>query len=91
MAKYRKKPIVIEAVQWFHGVKVPGATIVEDAEVTAAGIAMYGFTGKQKGIIRTLEGGLTITAGDWVCGPGAAGEYWPVRNDIFLATYERAE
>jgi hypothetical protein len=46
-----------------------------------AGVAPTG------GVIATLEGDHTYEAGDYICGPGAAGEYWPVRRDIFEATY----
>ena len=39
------------------------------------------------GIIPTLEGDHSYEAGDYICGPGQAGEYWPVRRSIFEATY----
>lgn len=42
----------------------------------------------EAGVIKTLEGNHTYQAGDYICGPGAAGEYWPVRRDIFESTYE---
>lgn len=45
----------------------------------------------QGGTIPTLEGDHTFEAGDYICGPGAAGEFWPVRRDIFEATYVPAE
>lgn len=43
------------------------------------------------GAIGTLEGVHTFAAGDYICGPGAAGEYWPVRRDVFEATYAKVE
>lgn len=49
-----------------------------------AGVAPTG------GVIHTLEGDHTYEAGDYICGPGAAGEFWPVRRDIFEATYALA-
>jgi hypothetical protein len=42
------------------------------------------------GVIPTLEGDHTYEAGDYICGPGAEGEYWPVKRTIFEATYELA-
>lgn len=39
------------------------------------------------GVIPTLEGDHTFEAGDYICGPGAAGEFWPVKRAIFEATY----
>ena len=43
------------------------------------------------GNIETLEGDMRVCPGTWVVGPGAKGEFWPVRDDIFQATYERVE
>ena len=45
----------------------------------------------EAGTIFTLEGEQTYEAGDYICGPGAAGEYWPVRRDIFKQTYVPVE
>lgn len=42
----------------------------------------------EAGAISTLEGTMTYEEGDYICGPGADGEYWPVRQDIFIRTYE---
>jgi hypothetical protein len=41
--------------------------------------------------VDTPEGRMTGQPGDYLCGPGAGGEYWPVRQDIFQSTYERVE
>jgi hypothetical protein len=43
------------------------------------------------GVIPTLEGDHSFEAGDYICGPGAAGEFWPVKRAIFEATYEPKE
>lgn len=40
------------------------------------------------GTIPTLEGEHTFETGDYIAGPGAAGEFWPVKRAIFEATYE---
>jgi hypothetical protein len=77
--KYRKKPVEVEAVQWFKPGDHPSVTsfIFEDLGVK------YG--------IQTLEGTMWVTPGCWIIGPGATGEYWPVQNDIFNMTYEPVE
>ena len=42
------------------------------------------------GWIDTLEGGHIVCPGDWVI-TGIAGERYPCKNDIFVATYEPVE
>lgn len=41
--------------------------------------------------IQTLEGTLWVKPGDWIVGPGAKGEYWPVDDEVFKMTYEAIE
>lgn len=45
----------------------------------------------RSGVIATLEGRMSFEAGDYICGPGAGGEFWPVKRDIFEATYAEVE
>lgn len=84
--RVRKKPIELEATQWFkHGdhpkvKKVPATHSLRDA----AGGSIW----KYYGHIDTLEDGHIVTPGDWIVGPGVAGEYWPVKPDVFKKTYE---
>ena len=40
--------------------------------------------------IRTLEGEMTATQGDWII-KGVKGEFYPCKPDIFAATYEPAD
>jgi hypothetical protein len=76
--KFRKKPVVIEATQWFkHG---------DHPEVTQR----KSFGNEHKGWIETLEGGHEVTPGDWII-TGVKGEHYPCKPDIFEATYERVE
>lgn len=42
------------------------------------------------GWIDTLEGGHIVCPGDWII-TGGKGEHWPVKPDIFKATYEKVE
>lgn len=86
MAKYRKKPVVIEAVQYLPGETtkalvhhLEGCTGWQMADTAAPGI-----------IIPTLEGTMHAAAGDWII-RGVQGEFYPCKPDIFAATYEPAE
>lgn len=80
MAKYRKKPVVIEAIQFRAG--------EQDSAFAAdvvAGRVRYPEDGTM--LIDTLEGSMIARPGDWVI-RGVKGELYPVKDDIFCATYE---
>jgi hypothetical protein len=80
MAKYRKKPVVIEAVQ-YDGT-FPMEFLRYDERV---------FSDGGNGIcIKTLEGVMTARPGDWII-RGMKDELYPCKPDIFEATYEPAE
>lgn len=88
MAKYRKKPVVIEAFQ---------LPVKDDYELDGfhAWCDRVGFTDFESGrdetlIIPTLEGDHTAQPGDWII-KGVAGEFYPCKPDIFAATYEKVE
>jgi hypothetical protein len=94
--KYRKKPVIIEAYQFFPGMlDTPGVR-----HIPAHVINMTGKDGgKNRGItheaperwvIDTLEGAMEVKAGDWVI-TGVKGERYPCRPDIFDMTYEKVE
>lgn len=83
MAKYRKKPIVVEAVQfhsqhqpWPDGV-IPWSQGVQNRK---GGTQSWGY-------IQTLEGKMDVAEGDWII-TGVKGEKYPCKDDIFRATYE---
>lgn len=85
MTRYRKKPVEIDAVQW------TGDNTGEIAAMFAdglKGVSPIGRTG-EKLVIRTLEGTMTASRGDWVI-RGVRGEPYPCRDDIFRETYEPA-
>lgn len=78
--KYRKKPVVIEAVQW------TGSNRSEVLEFSPVA-----FWGDNTGLkISTLEGALHASEGDWII-KGVQGEFCPCKPDIFTATYEAVE
>ena len=80
MPKFRKKPIVIEAIQY------DGTSEVAH-EIYKLSTRDVSFIPKSDLIIRTLEGDMVANVGDWVI-KGVAGEVYPCKPDIFEATYE---
>lgn len=83
MPKFRKKPVVIEAVRYRAG-EQPG----EFAADVIAGNIRYPEDGTM--LIKTLEGEMCAQPGDWII-RGVKGELYPCKPDIFAATYEPAE
>ena len=83
--KYRKKPVVIEATQWFKDGDHPAVTTIDtyDRKKISPGIV---YVGKRSYIV-TLEGNMEVTSGDWII-TGVQGEYYPCKPDIFEMTYE---
>lgn len=77
--KFRKKPVVVDAVQWFKAGDHPA---VDYGGTDDAGVDHYS--------IRTREGRMLVTPGDWII-TGIKGEFYPCKPDIFAATYEAVE
>ncbi len=97
--KFRKKPVVIEAVQY------TGVAAGERILAWTAGTATSAFLADKVPSdgptfdmemtlrVRTLESGggsHIVGPGDWVI-RGVSGEHYPCKPDIFEATYEPAE
>lgn len=78
--KFRKKPVVIEAIQ-FDGNN--DDAVMEFAERKA------GLKGDEL-MIFTLEGVMRVDKNDWVI-KGVKGEFYPCKPDIFETTYERVD
>ena len=82
MSKFRKKPVVIEAVQW-----------TGDPECFVGSVFKGAFVGgplrriDRALPILTLEGEMLANVGDWII-RGVKGEFYPCKPDIFEATYE---
>lgn len=103
MAKYRKKPVVIEAVQWFdnsdHPFEINPRKINKPIEgkivryyrhpdiLGSSSCAHCGKIFHDHGWIDTLEGGHIVCPGDWII-KGVHGEFYPCKPDIFEETYE---
>lgn len=94
--KYRKKPVVVEATQWFKNGDHPA---VSDGYLRLIDHAVFGVSTLRPennvagcmpiACIKTLEGWHEVTAGDWII-TGVKGEHYPCKPDIFAATYEPA-
>ena len=86
MAKYRKKPVVIDAWE-FDGWLDYSKTLPKEIK-DAVNIIRLTQDGKLK--IRTLEGDMFANRGDYII-KGVKGEFYPCKPDIFEATYEKVE
>lgn len=87
MAKFQKKPVIVEATQWFKNGDHPEVhfTTLEPFDPRACDICDKPMG--EHGFIDTLEGGHIVCPGDWII-TGVAGEYYPCKPDIFEQTYE---
>lgn len=79
MPKFVRKPIVVQAVQWFPGKRVAGVRTMVDSTAPGARI----------GYIDTLEGRMFVSPGDWII-TGIKGERYPCKPDIFEQLYHPA-
>lgn len=77
--KYRKKPVVIEAIQ------LRPDTVNECLEFCEGKIKGHPLTGV---VIETLEGDMLADNGDYII-KGVQGELYPCKPDIFEQTYEK--
>ena len=75
--KYRKKPVVVDAVQYRAGEPFPPGV----CDCHPDGVHF------REPHVHTLEGVMTVTDGDWII-TGVAGEQYPCHPDIFAQTYE---
>lgn len=91
--KYRKKPVVIDAIQYKDGEFESVLKLFPEAFDWEAKMIKRDDSGelsKWKIEIPTLEGIITASDGDYII-KGVKGEFYPCRADIFEMTYEKAE
>lgn len=89
MPKFRKKPVVIEAIQ-FDG-STTSAVALEDWMRGRIYIQPSINTRDLRDLeIRTLEGVMNARPSDWII-KGVRGEFYPCKPDVFAATYEPVE
>lgn len=83
--KYKKKPVVIEAMQFDGSIE----SAVEIRKWSHHQVSSYS-EDTLKLLIPTLEGDMTASPGDYII-RGVKGEYYPCKPDIFDVTYDKAE
>jgi hypothetical protein len=88
MPKFRKKPVVIEAIQTTGG---NGREVSEWANDPTVTFEKRGHRSVHEiVIVKTLEGTMEANVGDWII-KGVNGEFYPCKPDIFAKTYEPVE
>lgn len=95
---YRKKPIMVEANQWFPSIQETGKPRKPElhgvrfcppnrADLSATRGIIIDRPGRY--VIDTRTGPIDVEAGDWIV--KAHGERYPVKPDVFELTYEPAK
>lgn len=84
--KYRKKPVVIEAVEF------KGFENIEEVQEFMRGNVRIQFPPECDIVllIETLEGVMVANVGDYII-KGVKGEYYPCKAEIFHETYEEVK
>ncbi|ETT64886.1 hypothetical protein BSK66_07700 [Paenibacillus odorifer] len=95
--KFRKKPVLVDAVQYTPGLEDGYACYVIDGGLRDS--RFVGYHDKRTPIppafrkvpaIKTLEGFHEISADDWII-TGVAGERYPCKAEVFAQTYEAVD
>lgn len=87
MSKYRKKPVIIEAEQWYP----PHDPRHQEIDGVCTDVSYTkGVEVVLQHYVQTLEGQMTVSPGDWII-TGVKGEKYPCKPDIFEMSYEKVE
>lgn len=81
--KYRKKPVVVDAIQY----DLTKYYVHEIREFVGSSLKL---DSSGNHYISTLEGNMSISPGDYII-KGVQGEFYPCKPDIFEQTYEKAD
>jgi hypothetical protein len=84
--RFRKKPVVVDAFKW----EGPRSLMPVEFRDMDAGIVNPAYLSTPALEIKTLEGYIVASQGDWII-KGIKGEFYPCKPDIFAATYEPVE
>lgn len=98
MGKYRKKPVVIDAVNWDGKNLIDMVAFCQDGRKPdlSTDISRDRWQDYESGVIKsgfyiqTLEGKMRADIGDYII-KGIKGEFYPCKPDIFLQTYEKVD
>ena len=86
--KYKKKPVIIEALQFKSDMSIKDLNDLIDF-IGMKNIVDIGRDNLYL-TIRTLEGNMTASSGDYII-RGIQGEFYPCKPDIFEQTYDKVE
>lgn len=91
MPQFRKRPVVVEAVQWTNdtrGVSLNAVWRMKDSlGDDGRSHITFAADGSPALLVKTLEGDMRAEVGDWVI-KGVKGEFYPCKPDVFASTYE---
>lgn len=87
MARFRKKPVVIEAWKYEGGWDSARPIVRMSKDIFWCSMPANGHDDLGEIEIETLEGRMTAKPGDWII-KGVKGEFYPCKPDIFAATYD---
>jgi len=82
--KFKKKPVVIEAIQWDETVETLNKLQAWSRRKVGVSFSLHSIGGLR---VVTLEGPLRARKGDWII-RGVNGEFYPCKPDVFEQTYE---
>lgn len=91
MAKFKRKPAIIEAEQ-FKSARI-GQDTLEWIRAFPKGVCFKGCNDSQFPHVHTIHDGQTVDLvdGDWVAPEPDGEHFYPIKDDIFKATYESLE
>ncbi len=85
--KFRKKPVVIDAMQFTDESKDRCFAFVTCHKYASFDCDVDPKKDKPTLVIQTLEGEMKARIGDWIIN-GVSGEFYTCKDEIFQATYE---
>jgi hypothetical protein len=88
MPFFRKRPVVVEAVQWTGNIEEIKEFIPKDLYFFGPNVGKSINNQNWTISISTLEGDMICNIGDWII-KGVKSEFYPCKDDIFKATYEK--
>ncbi|MDQ3919004.1 MAG: hypothetical protein M3348_11050 [Acidobacteriota bacterium] len=88
MPKFRKKPVVIEAVQWWPNVDHPAVNYDNAYTVNDAFFGGERLVREGPYVVTIHKEKAHLTPGDWIIPEPDGLHFYPCKPDIFRATYE---
>ncbi len=88
--KYKKKPVVVEAVQWTNSIESLFNIMELCKGIPAEAQAPITRSHGDCLTVHTLEGDMVALPNDFII-QGVEGEFYPCKPDIFRETYEKVE